>query len=207
MPTDKSQLYYGWIYHKLFDPPLAEGRQVAVDLVREGSSVLDLGCGTGQLCLALREKKRCRVVGLDLSLRMLEFARKANRYDDVIFVHQGAGDLVDFGDHSFDYATALFLLHELPREIQLRVLSEGLRVAETLILVDARVPLPKNAGGLGVRLVEATFGRDHHNHFRNFVAGGGIMGLLQDSASPVTVVHRSVFWRNCREVVAARRQG
>ncbi len=206
MPADKSQFYYGWIYHKLLDPPLAEGRQVTVDLVGEGSSVVDLGCGTGQLCLALRAKKRCRVVGLDLSLRMLEFAQKSNPYDDVTFFHQDASDLADFGDRNFDCATALFLLHELPREVQLRVLSEALRVAERVILVDSRVPLPRNPGGFGVRFVEATFGRDHYDHFRSFLAGGGITGLLQDSGLSITVEHRSIFWRNCREAVVVCRR-
>jgi cyclopropane fatty-acyl-phospholipid synthase-like methyltransferase len=55
MPMDKSLFFYGPIYHRLFDPQLAEARQVAVDLVAGGSSVLDIGCGTGLLCFALRE--------------------------------------------------------------------------------------------------------------------------------------------------------
>jgi len=37
---------------RLFDPQLAEVRQVAVDLIAEGSSVLDIGCETGPLSFA-----------------------------------------------------------------------------------------------------------------------------------------------------------
>ncbi len=54
MPIDKSLFFYGPIYHRLFDPQLAEAREVTVDLVAGGSSVLDIGCGTGLLCFALR---------------------------------------------------------------------------------------------------------------------------------------------------------
>lgn len=67
MQSDKSLFYYGSIYHGISDPQLAEGRQAALDLVAEGSSVLDIACGTGQLCFALREQKSCCVVGIDLS--------------------------------------------------------------------------------------------------------------------------------------------
>jgi ubiquinone/menaquinone biosynthesis C-methylase UbiE len=101
MPVDKSLWFYGWVFHKFFDPQLVEGRLVSIDLIPEGSSVLDIACGTGQLCFALRAEKHCRVVGLDLSLRMLRFAEKSNRFDDVSFVHQDATHLVDFGARTF----------------------------------------------------------------------------------------------------------
>jgi ubiquinone/menaquinone biosynthesis C-methylase UbiE len=203
MPQDKSLFFYGPIYHRLFDPQLAETRQVAQDLIPGGSSVLDIGCGTGLFAFALREKKDCRVVGLDLSLRMLEFARTSNRFPDVTFVRGDATDLSAFADRSFDYATLLMLMHELTRPQQLRVLDEALRVAGRTVIIDSVSLLPKNAGGIGIRLVEATFGRDHNPNFKAFLAGAGIGGILRDSALPVRVEHRSVFWRNCREVVVA----
>jgi len=206
MPADKSLFFYGWIYHKFLDPHQAEARELIAGLIPEGSSVLDIACGTGQLCFALRAQKQCRVVGIDLSLRMLQFAEKANRYHNVKFVHQDATDLAGFGDHTFDYAIVLILMHELPNEKQLCVLSEALRVADKTIIVDASVPLPKNLSGLGVRFVEATLGRDHHDYFRNFLTNGGIMGLLENSGLPITIAHRSVFWHNCREVIVVSRQ-
>lgn len=201
MPADKSLPYYGPLYHRLFDPQLAEARQVTVDLIADGSSVLDIGCGTGLLCFALRKPKHCRVVGLDLSLRMLEFARKANPSPDLTFVHKDATDLGAYADRSFDYATLLMLIHELPMPHQLRVLQEALRVAGRIIVIDSAAPLPMNAGGIGIRLVEATFGREHNPNFKSFLSAGGIGGILKASALPVKVEHRSVFWRNCREVV------
>lgn len=201
MPKDKSLLYYGAIYHRLFDPQLAEARQVTIDHIAEGSSVLDIGCGTGLLCFALKEQKHCRVVGLDLSRRMLEFARKSNPFQDVTFVHEDATDLSAFGDHSFDYATMLMIMHELSRSQQIRVLTETLRVANKCIIIDSVVPLPKNAGGIGIRIVEATFGHDHNPNFKAFLANGGIRGMLTGCSLPINIEYTSVFWRNCREVV------
>ncbi len=204
MATDKSLFFYGPIYHRLFDPQLAEARQVAVGLVAEGSSVLDLGCGTGLLGFALAERKKCRVVGLDLSLRMLDYAREANRFPDVSFIHGDATDLSRFADRSFDDATLLMLVHELPKPQQVLVLKEALRVARRAIIIDAAAPLPRNIGGLGIRFVEATFGHDHNPHFKAFLSGGGLSGMLAGAAGPIRVEFRASFWRNCREVVVVR---
>jgi len=203
MPTGKSLFFYGPMYHRLFDPQLAEARQVAVDLIAEGSSVLDIGCGTGLLSFALKTQKNCRVVGLDLSLRMLEFARKTSPTPEVTFVHGDATDLSAYADRSFDYATLLMLVHELASAQQTLVLREALRVARRAIIIDAVAPLPINAEGIGIRVVEATFGRNHNPSFKAFLRGGGIGGILKESALPVNVEHRAVFLRNCREVVVA----
>jgi ubiquinone/menaquinone biosynthesis C-methylase UbiE len=92
MPGDKSLFYYGALYHRLFDAFLAEVRRAALDLVGQGSSVLDLRCGTGELCFELREKKHCQTVGVDLSVRMPEFARRSGRSADVSFLHMDAAD-------------------------------------------------------------------------------------------------------------------
>ena len=198
---DKSQFYYGAIYHRLLDPQLAESRKVTVDLIPEGSSVLDIACGTGQLCFALREQKQCRVIGLDLSVRMLEFARKCNPFSDVTFVHEDATSLSSFRDHSFDYATMLMVMHELTGAQQVLVLKEALRVAGKVIIIDSVAPLPKNPGGLGIRIVELTFGHDHNPNFKAFLSAGGINGILQRSGLHCKIDHTSVFWHGCREII------
>ncbi len=199
MIKDKSLFYYGTIYHKLFDPHLAEARQITLDLIDNGSTVLDIGCGTGQLCIALREQKQCQVIGLDLSLRMLEFSRNSNPFQDVSFVHKDAVDLSSYEDNSFDYATMLMFVHELTKSQQIHVLKESLRVARKLIVVDAAVPLPKNKGGIGIRFVEATFGRDHYKNFKNFLATGGIHGMFSEFSLPIKVERSTIFLEGCRE--------
>jgi len=193
--------FYGSFFHRFFDPQLAENRQVAVDYIPEGSSVLDIACGTGQLCFELREIKHCRVVGLDVSLRMLDFARKTNPFQDITFVHEDATDLHIFEDNSFDFATILMIMHELNRPQQISVLKEALRVARRCIIIDSVVPLPKNAGGIGYLVVEATVGHDHYPNFKAFLAKGGIRGVLKESGLPINIDYSFVFWRKCREIV------
>ena len=201
MPRDKSLFFYGSFFHRFLDPQLAENRQVTVDYIPEGSSVLDIACGTGQLCFELREVKNCHVVGIDVSLRMLDFARKTNPFQDITFVHEDATDLHIFEDNSFDFATMLMIMHELQRPQQISVIKEALRVARRGIIIDSVVPLPKNVGGIGYRFVEATIGHDHYPNFKAFLAGGGIGGILKESGLPVNIEYSSVFWRRCREMV------
>jgi len=201
LTKDKSLFYYGRLYHKLFDGELADAREIVVDLVDEGSSVLDIACGTGELCFVLKAKKNCRVTGIDLSLRQLRFAQKSNSYDDIKFLHMDATNLVDIEDHSFNYATMLMFVHELTKDQQAQVLKEASRVANKIIIIDSHVPLPKSFRGRAIRFVEATFGRDHQKNFKNFLANNGINGVLEHAGLPLTVVNRSLFWHDCREAV------
>ena len=92
-------------------------------------------------------------------------------------------------------------MHELPVTQQVCVLKEALRVASNCIIIDSVTPLPKNADGIGIRIVERTFGHDHNGNFKSFLARGGIRRILEESGLPVKVEHSSVFWRNCRELI------
>lgn len=74
----------------------------------EGSRVLDLGCGTGKLGGLL--VPRARVVGIDLSHRMLASAAKAGRRLDLI---RGSVFALPFADSSFQGATSGFVLRNL----------------------------------------------------------------------------------------------
>ena len=92
-------------------------------------------------------------------------------------------------------------MHELPGVKQICILKEALRVSRKCIIIDSVAPLPKNAGGIGIRVVEATIGHDHNPNFKAFLAKGGIHGILQDSELHVKIEYTSVFWRYSREIV------
>ncbi len=201
MLADKSLFYYGPMYHRLLDPPLAEARSTAVDLVMPGSAVLDIGCGTGQLCFELRARKGCRVVGVDQSLRMLAFARRMGVDPELAFVHGDGGDLPQFADQAFDYATVLMVMHEVVMAERIRILQEALRVARRAVVIDSVAPLPRNGGGVGIRLVERVLGYDHHPSFKAFLASGGLHGLLREAGPSVTLETSRIFWHGCREAI------
>jgi SAM-dependent methyltransferase len=202
----RDRRYYGRVYHMLFDRALDVGRDAVVELVPEGSSAIDIACGTGDLSFALRRKKGCRVVGVDMSSRMLDFAARYNPFDEVRFLRQDATNLEDFAAQSFDYATVSLLLHELGRQARTQVAREALRVAPRVIVMDWMSPLPRSLEGIVVRLIEWA-GRHHFHNFKDYLAGGGIDGVLADLGAPeclgrpASVVHRATLRRACRHIV------
>ncbi|RYY27822.1 MAG: methionine biosynthesis protein MetW [Sphingomonadales bacterium] len=69
--------------------------------VAKGSRVLDVGCGDGELMVALRDERQCDARGLELDARNV-----ASSVARGLSVVQGDADtdLVDYPDASFDYA-------------------------------------------------------------------------------------------------------
>lgn len=75
-----------------------------------GKRVLDLGCGFGWHCRHAREKGATRVVGVDLSERMLFRARELTA-DPAILYRLGAIEDLDFPPASFDVVLSSLALH------------------------------------------------------------------------------------------------
>lgn len=193
MPADKSLFYYGKLYNKLLDPLIKPSRAAIIDRIPFGSSVLDIGCGTGLLCLELKRQKDCKVTGIDLSRRMLEHARSINPFADVEFLHQDATNMVDLNEKRFDYILILNVIHELWPDDQLKMLQEAFRIGHRIIIFDSNVPLPWNVSGVIKRLIEITFGFDHYPQFRAYLKSGGIMGILAQSRNKSELIERSSF--------------
>jgi len=78
----------------------------------EGSSILDLGCGSGEPVTKLLAERR-EVVGVDVSRRQIQLARK-NVPEATFFV----GDMaeISFPDEAFDAIVSLIAIIHVPRE-------------------------------------------------------------------------------------------
>ena len=92
------------------------------DNVREGSSLLDIGCGVG--LLALLKRKNVRLSGVDVSDICVE-AAKVNGYDDV---RRAKLTELPFEDSSFDYVASLDVFGHVSFEEKDQVLAEIKRV-------------------------------------------------------------------------------
>jgi len=127
------------------------------ELVNAGwcaGAVLDAGCGTGELGLAVAERGH-GVTGLDISPRAIEFARgkAAERGLDVDFRAADVTALVGY-DGAFDTVLDSGLLHVLDAaaqdryvEVLRRVCRPGARVA---VLCFADVPGGRTPGSRGL---------------------------------------------------------
>ena len=99
------------------------------DLIKPGSSVLDLGCGDGELLATLMREKKCRVQGIEIDEQAVYkcVAKGVNVLHGDI-----DSDLPDYADRSFDYV----VLNQSFQQVKQPdvVLRESLRVGKEVIV-------------------------------------------------------------------------
>jgi len=184
MRAPRSRFYDGLLYGRLMDPLLAGLHGFVAEQVDAGMTVLDVGCGTGDLAFRMASDAR-EVVGVELSPKMVAFANQRltrQPQENLSFV---LGDittaLADVADHHFDIATMVMMVHEMPADARGPVMREAARVAKKVLCVDFRVPMPWSITGVRNRFFEAIAGPEHFSAYRDFTRRGGIAAIA-DSA-------------------------
>lgn len=107
-----------------------KSRLIAQAGVLPGHDVLDVGCGTATLTLAIkRAQPRAEVVGLDGDPEVLRrAAQKAAEAGLTVTLDEGFSDQLPYADASFDRVLTSLLLHHLDRGAKRRTLTEIFRV-------------------------------------------------------------------------------
>jgi ubiquinone/menaquinone biosynthesis C-methylase UbiE len=111
-------------------PPVVRFARERSSSAAQPLRLLDVACGTGRLLrmLGAALPTEAKLFGIDLSPHYIARAREVLPRDlDVSLVCDNAEKL-PFLDDSFDVATSMYLLHEVPAEVRARVLGEMRRV-------------------------------------------------------------------------------
>ena len=163
---------------RLIEPMQAGVRRVALDVVppQPEWQVLDVGCGTGTGMAAYVEAG-CTVVGVDTSAAMLEKA--AARLGDRAELHLTGGDILPLEDGRFDLVTTSMVLHGVPADDRMALVTEMARVAKPdgrLLFTDFRFGSLRGWKGPVLRAANEVIERfsGHFSEFRSFKASGGI---------------------------------
>lgn len=178
-------------YDLLVEPLNAPLRRIGLSIhpPQPGMRVLDVGCGTGTHLVLYRDAG-CHVTGIDTSPAMLRVAREKLGVDADL--HTGDATRMPFADGSFDLVLGTLALHEMRPAVRTGVAAEMARVLAPdgrILLIDYRpgsLRFPKGwMYKVIISVLEVTAGREHFRNYRNFMATGGVPGLL-DSA-PVSI--------------------
>jgi len=119
--------------------------------LQPGQDVLDVGCGTGTLTLALagRVGPQGSTTGVDASPEMISAAiRKAGSTSPAIRFEVASAQTLPYGDSSFDAVATSLMIHHLPQDDRIGAVQEILRVLRPGgRLVIAEFQAPTNAVG------------------------------------------------------------
>jgi ubiquinone/menaquinone biosynthesis C-methylase UbiE len=119
---------------------------LSLSRVQTGESVLDVGCGTGSLAVAAKQRVGTdgAVFGIDASPEMIARAnRKARKAAVDIAFQQAAAEALPFPDQQFDLVLSTLMLHHLPRKTRQACACEIRRVLRPggrLLAVDFGSP-------------------------------------------------------------------
>jgi len=122
-------------------------RKMTVDqaLIKPGDSVLDVGCGTGEVTLLAKTRaQNGNVYGIDPAPEMIAVARKkAARKGLDIDYRVGVIEALPFDDSSIDVVTSSLMMHHLPEDLKRRGLAEVYRIIKPggrLLIADFERP-------------------------------------------------------------------
>jgi ubiquinone/menaquinone biosynthesis C-methylase UbiE len=122
-------------------------------LIKSGDSVLDVGCGTGEVALLAKTRtKEGKVYGIDPAPEMIAVARNkaAHKKLDIDF-RVGVIESLPFPDSSIDVVTSSLMMHHLPDDLKSRGLAEIYRVLKPggrLLIADFMRPTDSFVGHL-----------------------------------------------------------
>lgn len=108
-------------------------RSMTVEMagIQPGQSVLDVGCGTGDLTLATKNAvgQDGRVIGIDAAAEMIDVAtNKAQKHQLDVDFQVAPVEKLPFPDNSFDMVINSLVMHHLPEQVKRDGIAEIYRV-------------------------------------------------------------------------------
>ncbi|MGB6129312.1 MAG: methyltransferase domain-containing protein [Psychrilyobacter sp.] len=153
-------------YNKLQEQPAI--KSLLPDL--KGKRILDLGCGYGDSCSYFIEKGAQKVVGIDISKKMLEVARKENSHENIEYLEKSMDDIENLSG-KFDLVYSSLALHYMEDFEKLLMDINNLMRKDGEFIYSQEHPL-STAHRKGLRWTRGEDGMGIHYNLANYMKSG-----------------------------------
>lgn len=169
-------------------------RKMTVDnaLIKPGDTVLDVGCGTGEVTLLAKTRTtNGKVYGIDPAPEMIAVAQsKAARKKLEIDFRVGVIEALPFPDASIDVVTSSLMMHHLPEELKRRGLAEIYRVLKPggrLLIADFMRPTGSLVNHLFIAFTRHRALKNGIEDLRKFMNEAGFTQIVQPNGNVLVI--------------------
>ncbi|GAA3584939.1 class I SAM-dependent methyltransferase [Snuella lapsa] len=147
-----------------------------VELIDPNTTLIELGCGNGDLLFKLAGKLKLGV-GIDKSEQLITYASNRVKKEQVKNLEFRLMDLLkdSYSEPNMDYSVASLLLHILPLEKSIELIKKLLASSNTTIICGFCEP--KNIRQKMLLWLDQRF-TSHYSNFRDYKRNGFTEGLL-----------------------------
>jgi ubiquinone/menaquinone biosynthesis C-methylase UbiE len=146
--TDVCSYKLAWTLDNWIRKYIHSPYKIVGEYIKEGQTVLDLGCGPGFFSLAMAEMvgEKGRVISVDIQEEMLQMLRdKCERagLKSRIILHKSQPDKIGISDMA-NFALAFYMIHEVPNKRSfLSEVSSHLKPDGRLLIVEPKFHVSK----------------------------------------------------------------
>jgi len=162
--------FKAWFKSNAADRVLLPLRKELVELIEHKATVLEIGCGTGDLLFQAASKIR-NGYGIDIDQGMIKYAESKRQKNNLNNLRFECVDALAMAPRKFDISTSTLCLHELPEQ-QACALLKMMVDNSRFVLVADYTEAKSTIGRLGIEFDELLSG--HYRNYRRYRRSGEI---------------------------------
>jgi SAM-dependent methyltransferase len=178
-----------WLKSKAADRVLSPLRKELSNLVENGSSLLEVGCGTGDL-LFQSASKISFGYGVDIDQDMIDYAESKRQKNNLSHLSFECVDALKIAPRQFDFSNSTLCLHELPEKKACELL-EMMVNNSNLVLIADYTAAKSTLGKVSIEFDEMISG--HYRNYRRYRKCGEIPSYAEKIGATVQQEIESVI--------------